>query len=185
MATNAQNTQNKVETTVNTDNATLTPRQIKAQQTKAAKDAKKQAEADKKANQMVLQIGTHKVNLLSSVTDLKSFKGVVNAYFRQLNLDKKETKIILPNDTVMTFADLNTIKNFTRILFGGMYLDKSGNEETKQFLSNIDKVQDVLFSTPIDWNVVGTKNGAEILTLYKNASKKAKELNVTETLLIG
>lgn len=136
-------------------------------------------------NKLVLQIGIHKVELRSNLTDLKSFKAVVNTYFKMYGLDKKETKIVLPNDTVLTYTDLSTIKNFTRILFGGIYLDKSGSEETKLFLDNITKVQDVLFSTPIDWNVVGTKGGAEILTMYKNASKKALELNVTEVLLIG
>ena len=136
-------------------------------------------------DKLVLQIGIHKVELRSNLTDLKSFKAVVNTYFKMYGLDKKETKIVLPNDTVLTYADLSTIKNFTRILFGGIYLDKSGSEETKLFLDNITKVQDVLFSTPIDWNVVGTKGGAEILTMYKNASKKALELNVTEVLLIG
>lgn len=183
MATNAQNTQNKVET-VKTE-TTLTPRQIKAQLAKAEKDAKKKAEADKKASQMILTIGTHKVPLRSNLTSLKSFKSLVGVYFTQLGLDRKETKIILPNDTVLTYSDLNTIKNFSKLLFGGMYLDKSGNEETKLFLDNITKVQEVLFETPIDWNVVGTKDGAQILNLYKSASTKAVELQKVPTLLIS
>ena len=176
-------TDNKVETTVKTE-TTLTPRQIKAQLVKAEKDAKKQAEADKKANQLILKIGTHKVPLRSNLTSLRSFKAVVGAYFTQFQLDKKEVKIELPNGTILSYSDLSTVKNFTKILFPSMYLDKSGDEQTKTFLDNIAKVQQVLFNTAIDWDIVGTKDGKQILSLYKSASTKAVELNkTTENIL--
>lgn len=136
---------------------------------------------------MILKIGNHKVELQSKVTTLRKVKTVVNSYFNLFNLDKKDTVIVLPNGTKLKYADLNTVKAFARIIFPAQYLDGSETQENKTFLENITKIQGVLFSLQIDWDLVGTKDGKQILELYKEANRKAIELAILdpETKLIG
>ena len=136
---------------------------------------------------MILKIGNHKVELQSKITTLKKVKTVVNSYFNLFNLDKKDTVIVLPNGTKLKYADLNTIKAFARVIFPAQYLDGAETDENKTFLENITKIQGVMYSLQIDWDLVGTKDGKQILGLYKNANKKAIELEILdpETKLIG
>ena len=133
---------------------------------------------------MILKIGNHKVELQSKITTLKKVKTVVNSYFNLFNLDKKDTVIVLPNGTKLKYADLNTIRAFARVIFPAQYLDGAETEENKTFLKNITKM---VYSSQIDWDLVGTKDGKQILGLYKNANKKAIELEILdpETKLIG
>lgn len=177
----------KTANSVNAQTIEATVKPAKNQPTKPVKAPKNQPAKKEtaKAEALVVKIGTHKVTLRSNLTSLKAFKSVVSAYVAMYGLDKKETKIVLPNNTVLSLSDLNTIKNFTRVLFPAYYLDKSGDEETKTFLAGIIEVQKVLFDTPIDFSLVGTKDGKQILALYKSASKKAVELNKVSTNLIG
>lgn len=136
---------------------------------------------------LILKIGKHKVELQNKNTTLRKVKTVIASYFSIYNLDKKETVIELPNGTKLKLADLNNVKAFARVLFPAQFLDGSENEANEQFMSNLLKIQKVLYSLPINWDLVGTKDGKKILTLYKNANKKAIELDVieSETLLIS
>ena len=133
---------------------------------------------------MILKIGNHNVELQSKITTLKKVKTVVNSYSNLFNLDKKDTVIVLPNGTKLKYADLNTIKAFARVIFPAQYLDGAETAENKTFLENITKM---VYSLQIDWDLVGTKDGKQILGLYKNANKKAIELEILdpETKLIG
>ena len=136
---------------------------------------------------MILTIGNHKVELQSKITTLKKVKTVVNSYIHLFKLDKKETTIILPNGTVLNYLDLNSVKAFAKVIFPAQYLDGKETEENKTFLENITKIQKVLYSLPIDWDLVGVRDIKLILGLYKNANKKAIELEILQqdTKLIG
>jgi len=138
-------------------------------------------------DKLILKIGTHKVELQNKNTTLRKVKTVVNSFFKLYALDKKTTKIVLPNDTILSYADLNTFKDFARVIFPAQFLDSSESEANVLFMDNLLKIQGVLYSMPIDWNLVGTKDGKKILALYKNANKKAIETEVvnSETTLIG
>ena len=136
---------------------------------------------------MILTIGNHKVELQSKITTLKKVKTVVNSYIHLFKLDKKDTVIVLPNGTKLKYADLNTIKAFARVIFPAQYLDGAETDENETFLENITKIQKVLYSLPIDWDLVGVRDTKLILGLYKNANKKAIELEILQqdTKLIG
>lgn len=131
-----------------------------------------------KVEKLTLKIGGHSIELQSKVTSLRKVKTVVNSYFSIFNLDKKETEIVLPNGTKLKFSDLNNVKSFARVIFPAQFLDGSNNAENLEFLKNVAKIQAVAYAMPIDWGLVGTKDGAQILNLYKLANKKAIELEV-------
>lgn len=136
---------------------------------------------------MIIKIGTHRIILQSKITTLKKVKTVVSSYFTLYGLDKKTTVITLPNETNLKFADLNTVKKFADVLFPAQMFDGLQTEANDNFKANLLAIQKVLYSLPIDWSLVGTKDGSKMLTLYKTANKKAIETNVVsdETLLIG
>lgn len=156
------------------------------------KPVTKKATTDKTVNAelpqpIVIKIGTHKVTLQSKITTLKNVKTVITSFFVLYGLDKKSTIITLPNGANLKFADLNTVKRFADVLFPAQMFDGLQTDANDIFKANLLEIQKVLYSLPIDWDLVGTKDGSKMLTLYKTANKKAIEtLKVSaETTLIG
>ena len=145
-------------------------------------------ETNNTKTQLTLLIGTHKVILRSNLTTLKSVKSVVGAFIKNYKMDAKETKITLPNGTLLNVTDLDNPKSFARSLFPDMYLDGSDSKETKDFLETMRKIQVELYSMPIDWGLVGIDNNKQILSQYKKAMQKAIEggkITAEQTKLIA
>lgn len=143
---------------------------------------------ENKKEKLTLLVGTHKVVLNSNLTTLKNVKAVVGAFIKNYDMNPKETKITLPNKTVLQVRDLDNARNFAKILFPARYLDASESKENKDFMEVMSKVQSELYSLPIDWNFVGVKDGKQILSQYKKATQKAIELGkitTTQTKLIA
>lgn len=144
--------------------------------------------AENKKEKLTLLVGTHKVVLNSNLTTLKKVKAVVGAYIKNYELDPKETKVTLPNKTVLNVRDLDNARNFAKILFPAQYLDASESKENKDFMDVMGKVQAELYSLPIDWNLVGIKDSKQILSQYKKATQKAIEggkITTDQTKLIA
>lgn len=152
--------------------------------TETVKESKKR----NSANSLTLLIGTHKVALKSNVTSLQSVKAVVGAFIKNFDMNPKETKITLPNGTVIAVNSLDNARNFAKVLFPHEYLDKSGSKGTSEFMDVIKEVQKELYSLPINWDLVGTKDSKQILSQYKKATQKAIEggkITVEQTKLIA
>jgi hypothetical protein len=141
-----------------------------------------------KKEKLTLLVGIHKVVLNSNLTTLKNVKSVVGAFIKNYELNPKDTKITLPNKTVLAVRDLDNARNFAKILFPAQYLDASESKENKEFMEVMGKVQAELYSLPIDWNFVGVKDSKQILSQYKKATQKAIEggkITTDQTKLIA
>lgn len=121
---------------------------------------------------MELKINGKVVPLRSQKSTLKDIKSLVNSYITLFGYDKKTVQITLPSGKIVSYREMDSIKDFAKVLSAGTFLARNVDDGAKADWDKTVKIVQEMYAQPLDLNNVGTKDSATFAQLAADTKQR-------------